>query len=351
MAQTRRQRLLAASRNSGTGSVQDGHRELPRIASPSSESTSPDGDVDQPTSPSSTVSGSASQNETYTAEISLADFKDSLKPDVCIRCLRSLFPGTGGVNLTCLKCHKYLRRPENASEKVLHDVVAKWAAFWLAWRRRHLKDKFAVNSMSASDSQGATFSFELGDLEDKDDAVQDLPGIDNIVDMVDGELETITFSEDEKTLLDMAFLTYLQCDSAQVTMYPILHKYLQHAKHIIRIEEVCFTPNHPAFTTHCIWRMTLQNRRQYAVSLTDRQLGWLPLVTPWRQYVRTRVRTLGSIKPLGAQFYVAEAADPRLNRFLYSWENNFERRRRVNRKMNWYESEGVLDEWKAWNRG
>jgi hypothetical protein len=58
---------------------------------------------------------------------------------------------------------------------------------------------------------------------------------------------------------------------------------------VTRIEEVNFKPIHPTFTGHWTFNILLEDNRQYVISFTDRQLGWLPIVTPKWDYTEQRV--------------------------------------------------------------
>ncbi|KAF2877325.1 hypothetical protein BDV95DRAFT_558933 [Massariosphaeria phaeospora] len=162
-----------------------------------------------------------------------------------------------------------------------------WQAFSLARQRHCIRDKYSLFSYNLVTGD-TSFSHEQGDLEH--DPMQELPVIDTLQWKANGTVTTITLTEDMKRLLDMVFLTHMQCGLVLVTMYIIVQKYLQGSIHVLYMEEVCFVPIHPAFSYHCIWRATLSDGRQYAVSITDRQLGWMQLVCPWPDYVRDRVK-------------------------------------------------------------
>jgi len=56
------------------------------------------------------------------------------------------------------------------------------------------------------------------------------------------------------------------------------------------VEEVKFQASHEYCETHFTFRVELQDGRQYAVNFADRQLGWLPLIVHWPQYVHVRIK-------------------------------------------------------------
>jgi hypothetical protein len=55
------------------------------------------------------------------------------------------------------------------------------------------------------------------------------------------------------------------------------------------IEEVSYKPNHMSCASHWTFHVILKDGRRYAVNFTDRQLGWLPILQPWSDYLRERV--------------------------------------------------------------
>lgn len=67
---------------------------------------------------------------------------------------------------------------------------------------------------------------------------------------------------------------------------------------VTKVEEVYFKPNHGQCTHHWTYRITLQDERRFAVSFTDRQLGWLPNVVDWEDYSEKRVVRVIQCVPL-----------------------------------------------------
>jgi hypothetical protein len=70
---------------------------------------------------------------------------------------------------------------------------------------------------------------------------------------------------------------------------------------VTKIEEVCFKPKHEYCNRHWIYRITLEDVRCYAVSFTDRQLGWLPIVVPWDIYPYDCIKRVFNSPDLGAE--------------------------------------------------
>jgi hypothetical protein len=53
---------------------------------------------------------------------------------------------------------------------------------------------------------------------------------------------------------------------------------------VTNIEEFYFEPKHSQCLANWTYHITLHDERRFAVSFTDRQLGWLPIVIRWEDY-------------------------------------------------------------------
>lgn len=88
---------------------------------------------------------------------------------------------------------------------------------------------------------------------------------------------------------------------------PTLSDYELVGTPVSKIDEILFNANHEYTSTHWCYRATLADGRQFAITFSDRQLGWLHIVRDWKEYVLDRFHKVDEVDAL---FYMANPKEP-----------------------------------------
>ncbi|KAF2877327.1 hypothetical protein BDV95DRAFT_644394 [Massariosphaeria phaeospora] len=184
---------------------------------------------------------------------------------------------------------------------------------------------------------------------------------------------------DEKTrrCLDYVYLSWSQCDGVLIMIPSIMKEEFIFET----IREYYYEPKHPSCRSHVGYRVKMVNGDEYSLGFTDRQLGWLPLVSPWSEFYDQRVRReRTSGKELGYQRDVVKGdlqergvTQEKIKTMLDKYgvldedlfgENEEEEQDgdeeagkedmpmdvELNRAYRWYLSFSILEEYKEWER-
>ncbi|KAF2824151.1 hypothetical protein CC86DRAFT_408256 [Ophiobolus disseminans] len=232
-------------------------------------------------------------DSTTKSSISALYIQIALNPNSCINCTN--FTTKADPNTLCAQCATSLKSDSLLFS--LYRAVLPLYAFWIAFLRRTSRRKWEDDTL---DKFGTIFRFHLG-----------TPGVQaQLPEMLGREIEwriegvvkgQKTLDGPAQQMFEQVLLTVLQCDNAIMLMAELLLVHLVNAPNVpvIKVEELLFKPKHNMCPQHWTFRVTLSDQRQFAVNFTDRQLGWLPIVVPWKNYLIERVDKLYEVHQLG----------------------------------------------------
>jgi hypothetical protein len=230
--------------------------------------------------------------------IYICDVLETINPFLCIKCTgRKERPG---VNTICHDCEVFFSHTANDDERFLFFVSLKILNFYLWVRQKILSDNYWV----AEDSDGTYVAHQLGVPGDKQHlpvvlAVR-IPDSSGFI----GPLKLLSI--EEQALFEQVLLTSMQCDNALALLADVMQAELLKGacftniisttvpnkcldgSPVSKVEEIWYEANHRHTSTHCCYRVTLRDERQFAVALTDKQLGWPHIVRDWKEYVNER---------------------------------------------------------------
>jgi hypothetical protein len=223
---------------------------------------------------------------------------DAISPWSCIMC-----PGikhVPGVNTICTACEERLHTDD--ALRFLHERTLEIYKFWIDLTCRTLSDKFFALVLKGNHY----IWVETG-----------IPGVqtrawmprDGILWCKENDTDpsrAIYLDQLSAQLFEQAQLTSNQCHIAVVMLAELMEQRIQDwpGSPVEEVEEIYFKPEHETCTDHWTFRVRLTDGRRFAVNFADRQLGWLPIVVPWRLYLRERVL----LSDTGKQILNGEAA-------------------------------------------
>ncbi|KAF2443092.1 hypothetical protein P171DRAFT_522740 [Karstenula rhodostoma CBS 690.94] len=231
----------------------------------------------------------------YDSLIDMSMVKFILQPYKCTVCQQptSLPLPTQWSQRICTTCQTSL--DSDAPLRFLHDIIGKMYAFWISMRREEHCDRIDRIIIPGLPTY---IGINKGDPKHK----TTLPQItDVLIHTRKGTQAAMrTLLPEQRNLLEEVLLTTKQCHIS-LTVFTQLFQRLVSAPDtpIATVQELSYNPKGIAdviCNSHCVHIVALADARRFAVSLTDRQLGWYPLVVPWEEY---RAERVGFVAPDG----------------------------------------------------
>ncbi|KAL1592254.1 hypothetical protein SLS60_011331 [Paraconiothyrium brasiliense] len=226
--------------------------------------------------------------DSYKAVIDISNVAFILEPFRCTLCQQptSLPLTTKFSQRMCDSCRITL--DADTPLRYLHDIVGEIYVFWLRLRREELCDRIEQVDLPGLPTH-------LGFIEGSPGNKTTLPTIADvrIHDEAGSALVSHALSAEQRGLLEEVLLTVNQCHISLLVLVQLLKKLVRADADspILQVREYCYQPKHELCYSHCVHTFTLKDGRHFAISFTDRQLGWYPLVVPWAEYLDRCVKT------------------------------------------------------------
>lgn len=224
----------------------------------------------------------------YSSLISVSGINFILNPGTCTICEDPTpqVPSQRWSQRICQACEEELNSDKPL--RYLNEIVAKMYAFWIDLRRKEhcdLVDWLIFPGLpSAMGTKKGNPEHKTRLPEVTDVLIHTKRGTNPVV---------VTLSPDQRQLLEEVILDKMQCHISILIFTKLLEKLVSDPDSPIKdVKEIAFNPKDVPdviCNSHCVHLVTLNDSRRFAVSLTDRQLGWYPLVSSWQRYHFERV--------------------------------------------------------------
>ncbi|KAL1594293.1 hypothetical protein SLS60_010050 [Paraconiothyrium brasiliense] len=286
-----------------------------------------------------------------------------MNPYICIWCTGNKEDDT--INGLCDSCKSRMRKDEEEQE--LFDKAIDVFNFTIASRRVRFYDKIEHILDEHGESR---FLIYKGD---HNKARVQVPGLDFVILNEAGVQTEYTLSEAQQELLMQCLLTSRQCHCQMIFLPDLLNQEFhgspmedldlppghgdvasEASRLVDSIREVFFTPKHETCGSHYIYKFEMsRSKRQYAVSFSDKQLGWPQIVRPWEEYYHERIEdvtgTRNDVNDLGDKREVTErCVETDLERVREEDPFSDEYFKHLEMQMYLDDSQWITDDWKKW---